>query len=122
MLTIVGTIGRTCVMNDNTQYVFQRSVAVLKPHSNIDSFFLMYSLLAKNDTLNKEAQGAAQKGIYLKQLANISISLPPLAEQQAIVSRLDTLSEHCRKLEQNYRDTLTLCDDLKQALLREVFE
>lgn len=64
----------------------------------------------------------AQPNIGAKLYNSYQISFPPLAEQQAIVSRLDTLSEHCRKLEQNYRDTLTLCDDLKQALLREVFE
>jgi len=50
---------------------------------------LMYYLLSKNDSLSNKAQGAAQKGIYLKQLSNIEIAIPPLSEQQRIVKRLD---------------------------------
>ena len=41
--------------------------------------------------------------------------------QQSIVARLDVLNEKCKTLQANYEKTLSLCDDLKQALLRKAF-
>ncbi len=55
-------------------------------------------------------------------LSEYKILIPPLSDQQAIVTRLDTLSSQIRNLEENCRKTLAECDALKQAMLREVFE
>lgn len=57
-----------------------------------------------------------------KAFGSILVFLPSLSEQEEIVRKLDALSEKCRQLEENYRQTITLCNDLKQALLRQVFE
>lgn len=48
--------------------------------------------------------------------------LPPLPEQEAIVARLDAISERVKALEENYSKTVEECDAMKQAMLREVFE
>ena len=46
LLTIAGTIGRTCVLKgDEGNITFQRSVAILKPSKEILSYYLMYYLL-----------------------------------------------------------------------------
>ena len=42
--------------------------------------------------------------------------------QKSIVSRLDSLSENVKKLEENQRKVIAECDALKQAILRQVFE
>lgn len=69
---------------------------------------------------NQEA--AAQPNISAKKYNLLPIKYPPLADQQAIVTRLDTLSSQVRNLEENCRKTLAECDALRQAMLREVFE
>ena len=51
-----------------------------------------------------------------------TISYPPFPEQRLIVSRLDSLSENIKKLEEVMRKTMAECDALKQAMLRKVFE
>lgn len=103
-----------------------QQINVLTPKEKYDCKFIYYAMSApdfKEKVIKEGTSAQATLPIINKgKWEQLSIRIPPLAEQQAIVSRLDTLSEHCRKLEQNYRDTLTLCDDLKQALLREVFE
>ena len=103
-----------------------QQINVLTPKEKYDCKFIYYAMSApdfKKKVIKEGTSAQATLPIINKgKWEQLSIRIPPLAEQQAIVSRLDTLSEHCRKLEQNYRDTLTLCDDLKQALLREVFE
>ena len=124
LLTIVGTVGRTCcVQKPFIPFTLQRSVAVLKPkHDLIVSRFLMYTLHSLSELWNQEAKGAAQKGIYLKQLSLIPIFAPSLSEQEAIVERLDGLSERVKKLEEIARTTVKECDALKQSILRETFE
>ncbi len=121
LLTIVGTIGRCCVFLEDEPVVFQRSVAVLKPNvSLVYSRFLMYGIIALN--IEKLGRGAAQKGVYLKQLSNISIPLPPLSVQKEIVARLDKLSENVKRLEANYKQIIANCDELKKSILKKTFE
>lgn len=121
LLTIVGTIGRCCVFLEDEPVVFQRSVAVLKPNvSLVYSRFLMYGIIALN--IEKLGRGAAQKGVYLKQLSNISVPLPPLSVQKEIVARLDKLSENVKRLEANYKQIIAGCDELKKSILKKTFE
>ncbi len=123
LLTIVGTIGRTCVLNGTEGNItFQRSVAVLKPSKEITSRFLMYFLLSQNSVLNATAQGAAQKGIYLKQLGNFGISYPPLSEQQRIVDYLDSAFAKIDAMKANAEKSLNEAKALFQASLKEMLE
>lgn len=93
LLTIVGTIGRTAVVAEGIQpFVLQRSVAVLKPQE-INPRYLSYLLESPmlQRYFQENAKGTAQKGIYLKALAEVEISLAPLNEQKRIADKLDTL-------------------------------
>lgn len=122
VLTIVGTIGRSAVLSEkDIPVTFQRSVAIMSPKDGVSSRYLMYYFISNASILNKEAQGVAQKGIYLNQLKNIPISLPSLTEQERIAARLDTISEKVKALQANYDQTITLCNDLKQSLLKSIF-
>lgn len=86
--------------------------------------FVYYQLLSARlqDEIQKETTGAALKQINIKDLRNLQLYLPPLSEQQRIVSRLDSISAHVRELEEVLQKTIAECDALKQALLRKVFE
>ena len=37
------------------------------------------------------------------------------------IELLDNIDERCKALQDNYNKTITLCEDLKQALLRKAF-
>ena len=58
----------------------------------------------------------------MKELNKIVLPIPPLSEQQSIVSYLDSLNEKINTLQQNYSRICNECDALKQAILRQVFE
>jgi type I restriction enzyme S subunit len=93
LLTIVGTIGRTAVVRDYPPLTLQRSVCVLKPNEKfLISEFLKYSLDAPQTQayMTANGNGVAQKGIYLNQVGQIMIALPPLSEQKQIVARLES--------------------------------
>ena len=91
LLTIVGTVGRTAVVEKRMPtFTLQRSVAVLHPKKNIcSSRFLMYALRGQRSYIENRARGVAQKGIYLREVAEIEINLPNLKEQNEIVKKLD---------------------------------
>ena len=95
LMTIVGTVGRAAVVtNDIPKITLQRSVAVLHPISDVcNSRFLMYLLQSKKKFFEQEAHGVAQKGIYLKQLSEISVSLPAISQQEDIVDKLDRINK-----------------------------
>lgn len=63
------------------------------------------------------------KGATLNKTSIGQIKLPiiPLPDQQRIAERLDAISDKVKALQSNYNQTLTLCNDLKQALLKSIF-
>jgi len=124
LLTIVGTVGRTCcVQNPFIPFTLQRSVAVLKPKKEIlISRFLMYALYSLSDLWENEAKGAAQKGVYLKQLAAVSIPTPPLPEQEQIVERLDAAFAQIDELKSNAERQLAEARALFQSALTQAMQ
>lgn len=88
---------------------------ILSPKDDVDAKFFYYELLATPI----RSLGYAR---HFKLLKEKTFCLPPLSEQQKIVSRLDSLSENVKKLQEVLEKTIKECDALKQAMLRQVFE
>ncbi|NFO15624.1 restriction endonuclease subunit S [Clostridium botulinum] len=118
LLTIVGTVGRCAVYERDGKVVFQRSVAVIKPKKEIvNSRYLMYKLISMTNYFEKEARGVAQKGIYLKQLANIDINLPNLLIQEKMVKILDS----AKLLINKRKEQIKMLDELVKSQFIEMF-
>lgn len=116
LLTIVGTIGRTCVLSSkDTNITFQRSVCVIKPKPELNPFFLSYQLQFKNKEINEQANGAAQKGFYLKQVERLPIFITSIPEQHRIVDILDREFAKIDALKANAEKSLQAAKDLFQA-------
>ena len=52
----------------------------------------------------------------------IKTAIPKYEEQIIIADTLDDLSNKIKALQSNYEQTITLCSDLKQSLLKQIFE
>lgn len=65
--------------------------------------------------------GATFKELSKSRTEEFPISFPSLSEQERIAARLDAISEKVKALQANYDQTITLCNDLKQALLKSIF-
>ena len=120
LLTIVGSIGETAIYNLKTKVTFQRSVAFLRPSSDLNNGFL-YTLI-NTDSFQNQLQTkqvvSAQPGIYLGDLASIDIIYPKnLSEQEKIYSIFkeieNSITLHQRKLEHLQLQ--------KKALLQQMF-
>lgn len=120
LLTIVGTVGRTAVVDeDMPAFALQRSVAVLHPKNDVClPRFLMYALRGKRTYIENRAKGVAQKGIYLKEVSDIDIYIPDISNQEIIINKLDKVNAII-KLRQ---EELLALDDLIKARFVELFE
>lgn len=123
LLTIVGTIGRTAVVNIEEKFTLQRSVAVLKPKKDLlNPYFLMYSLQKNLETLTDEAKGAAQKGIYLNSVKKLEIVDISLKTQQKVVLYLDEISQKMEKIKQIQKEKMESLKALKASILDQAFK
>ena len=95
LLTIVGSIGRSAVVQNNNHFALQRSVAVIKP-CLINPLYLMHIVQSPQiqKWLTDNSKGTAQKGIYLNALSLMIIPIPPLAEQARIVELIHIAYKH----------------------------
>lgn len=119
LLTIVGTVGRTAVVDENMPaFTLQRSVAVLHPKKEIcSSRFLMYALRGKRSFIENRAKGVAQKGIYLGEVSDIDIHIPEIAEQERIIDKLDRVCNIIKLRQQE----LSELDNIIRARFVELF-
>lgn len=98
LFTVTGSYGIPVQIIDCPSFCFQRHMALLK--GQIDGNYL-YNLLKSplvKAQCDKIATGTAQKTVGLLSLKNIAIPLPPLAEQQRIVAKLEEILPLCDKL------------------------
>ena len=104
LITIVGTIGRVCVAQNNNEFTVQRSVAILKLRDSIVPQFLNYYMqsLWFIQIIQQKSSGVAQKGVYLNDLKQIKIFYPDSKIEQkkiaSILSGVDALIESTQKV------------------------
>ena len=120
---LIGRVGALCgnihYVNENI-WVTDNAFVLTNISESWYKLFLVYELGYLN--LNQFASQTAQPVISNKSMKDVIIAQPHLSEQQRIADRLDALSANVKALQTNYTETITLCNDLKQALLKKVFE
>ncbi len=82
LISSVGTVGELLLLNtDPSNFEFQRSVAIVKPNSELVSSAYVYeSLVAKKAELINAAHGAVQQCLFISDIAGFPIGIPKTAE------------------------------------------
>lgn len=96
IISTVGTLGKTAIIEGNINYTFQRSVGIIKPNPQIiDSHYLKYLLDTDyyQQLLIGLSVGAVQKCIFIGTLKSLPISIPSLPTQKKIANILQTLDQ-----------------------------
>ena len=116
LLTIVGTVGRTAIISNEENITLQRSVAVLKPIEEIKSEYLVGALKSDDVVrqLNKGAKGVAQKGIYLKDLKKLTISVPPIELQNKFADFVKQIDKQKFEIENSLKEMQELYESLME--------
>ena len=88
---IGGSIGNLAIYTHSEKVIAQRSIAILR--SLINNSFIIYILSSPyiQGILHENSSGTAQGGVYLRQLYELLIPVPPLAEQEQITKKINEL-------------------------------
>ena len=90
LISCSGSIGRCCVVEDDNKYVMVRSaamVSLIKVHPKWIMYCIHSNALQKQ--ISDKAKATAQANLFQEPIKRLIIPIPPLAEQQRIVTRLD---------------------------------
>lgn len=115
---IIGRVGALCGnvhLAKGKFYATEHALVVEIKSTNIDSEWLKYNLISLN--LRNIAKGVAQPVIAAGEVSKILIPVPPLPEQEKIVSELDCLSGIIEKKRQQLKEL----DALAQSFFYEMF-
>lgn len=99
LFAMIGSIGNPSIVGANHEYAI-KNVALFKRVLPVNETYVYFFLLEEQDSMKKKASGGVQPFVSLGYLRNHVIPLPPLAEQQRIVDRVNEL--------------LAMCDELKK--------
>ena len=119
LYSVVGSFGIPALVKDESEFVFQRHIAILRPNELIDPRYLYYVMKNRDfyHWADSVAIGAAQRTVTLGQLRSKEIELPELDVQQRIADVLSAYDE----LIENSRRQIKLLEEAAQRLYKEWF-
>ncbi|ELL2165442.1 restriction endonuclease subunit S [Salmonella enterica] len=124
LISCSGSIGRVCLVDENSKYVMVRSVALIKLMQDfVINKYMMY--LLQSPLLQKEieenSKSTAQANLFLGPIKNLGIPLPPVPEQAEIVRRVEQLFAYADTIEKQVNSALTRVNSLTQSILAKAF-
>lgn len=116
-----GTLGIPRICSFPT--TFNDGIAAFLDIEEMNKVFLFFFLREKSDFFLKEAsRGQGQPNLNTDIIGNTLFALPPLHEQEQIVSKLEELMIYCKELENEIIQSKQYLQVLMQAVLKETFE
>lgn len=101
LMSTVGTVGKISIVSEeNLNYVFQRSVAVINVNPDLlDPYYLMALLESApyQKFLKDNATGSIQKCLFISTIENIPIASIPIIKQQEIGSKFKHINSLINK-------------------------
>jgi type I restriction enzyme, S subunit len=119
LISCSGTIGRVCIVPQNTRFTLVRSAALIKPSDKINASFLsnvLRSNFVQNQILRALNQ-SAQANLFINHINSLVIPLPPLLEQCRIAEMLGVWDESIDLLERLIGRVRSRKQGLMQQLL-----
>ena len=114
---IGGSIGNVAIYDLSVPVIAQRSISIIDTYvSNIYCFYLLQSTIFQSLFLEKSI-GNAQAGVYLGELDKLYIPLPPLSEQQRIVTEIKRWFALIEQIEFDKADLQTTIKQTKSKIL-----
>ncbi len=119
-------VGKTCVFRSifNDPVLYNNNIARIN-FILANPFFINYwftTPILRNILFEINSGVTNVAAIYLKQIINLLIPLPPLHEQEQIVAKLEELMAFCDGLEQSIKKSQGYNEQLLQQVLREALQ
>lgn len=117
LFTIFASIGKIGILKFDA--AANQAISGITPIDKISNKYLLYSLKELSESLKNEGKGVAQKNINQQILKETKIPLPPLAEQERIVAKLDTLFAQQELMKKALERIPTLLKNFRQQVLTQ---
>lgn len=117
----IGKLG--VVQNLNERATINSSLLIIRVE-RLNHKFIYYYLLSSHfqKIVMSRIMGAITPHLYQRDLVSFFVALPPLAEQERIVAKLEKLMKFCDELEATIRQGITNADQLLQTALKEALQ
>jgi type I restriction enzyme S subunit len=117
-------LGKVALIDDDYNYAFGGFMGLIKPKENLNSIFLFYLLTSAEykKFIGAISDGANINNLKFGDLGEFQIPLPPIAEQQRIVTILDEAFTAIAKAKANAEQNLKNAKELFDSYLQGVFE
>lgn len=119
-------VGRACILPDTGEKMITAvdcTIIRFDQKQLLSNWFLYYSLSNEyQNEIQKQVTGATRQRISRKNLGLVSVPLPPLPEQQRIISILDETFAAIAKAKANAEQNLNNAKELFESYLQGVFE
>ena len=115
LVSCIGSIGKVGILELDA--VSNQQINSIIPYSSIDSTFLALAILSIKDEMTAKANAPVVPIINKTDFSNFKIPIPPLSEQQHIVSELDLLSSIIEKKKEQLKEL----DNLAQSIFYDMF-
>lgn len=115
--------GTPAIIDVDFEFSF-KNTAILKFNQDLitNKILFYFFILKRDDIYINLTKGGLQPFLSLKLLNGILFPLPPLAEQQRIVKRVDELMDLCNKLEESIIRNQEITERLYQSALKEALQ
>lgn len=91
LFAMIGSIGNPVLYTGNKEFSIKNMALFKKVSGGANMGYILLYLKIAQENMKKESSGGVQSFVSLKYLRNYLIPLPPLAEQQRIVAKLEQL-------------------------------
>ena len=118
-------LGRACIFSLDGKYITAVDVAIVRiSRSDINPKYVMYMINSpgfRNDIKHYES-GTTRKRISRKNLDKIQFNIPPLPEQEHIISRIEELFSQLDASVAELKTAKERLNVYRQAVLKEAFD
>lgn len=112
------TIGKTAILA--VEGTTNQAVCACTCYSGVSNLYLHLLLKAYKNVFTQQGTGGAQPNISRVKIRTTPVPLPPFAEQEAIVARVEELMHKIEELEQQTKERIQLKKDLGTAALQQL--
>ncbi|MCP2044708.1 restriction endonuclease subunit S [Pontibacter sp. HSC-36F09] len=119
LFTTEAPMGSACLLEVDPPFALAQRIITIQPIV-INSKYLLHTFLSApfQGQLQEKSSGMTATGIKSARLITLPIPIPPLAEQEAIVAKVDQLMQLCDELEHQIQQSKQETEALMQAVVQ----
>jgi type I restriction enzyme S subunit len=122
--TNIGTIGKTAIVTTEDEYLIHWNIFKLRPKLDlITSNFMKLALdyLTLSGYFSEKQKGGTVAFVTKKMISEVSLPIPPLANQILLTNKIDASYSLCEKLRETYLNKFLELQKLKSSTLKQAF-